>query len=201
MVDKLVEEYKRDLKELKKLHKEILTKRYQAPVRDNTGKQVVSKKGDKVFRLVDDRTPQDIADQKTIAEAISTTEYALFWLETGREKPFDEEQAQKIPRHRRMISVADIEQMSYQVYLQNVEEPVERMSEEKREMLLQVTEIESLLSGKELELFHLINKELLTYGEAASQMGLAVGTVKSMSQRIKNKIEKYFEYGHQIQLF
>lgn len=47
----------------------------------------------------------------------------------------------------------------------------------------------------------IVNKDLCTYGEAAEKMDLAVGTVKSMSQRIKNKIDNYFEYGHQINLF
>ncbi|MBK4777477.1 hypothetical protein CU040_1540 [Enterococcus faecium] len=99
------------------------------------------------------------------------------------------------------------ERLSYWVVqgymnLQEVEKPAEEtISPKKKEMLLQVTEIESLLSNKELTLFHLINKDLCTYGEAAEQMNLAVGTVKSMSQRIKNKIDNYFEYGHQINLF
>ncbi len=192
-MNELIQEYKTDLNILKKQHQKILNKRYRVPVNEN---------GRVIHKLIDDRTPQDIADQKVIAEAISTTEYALFWLETGREKPFDDEQAKKIPKHRRAVKVADIDVMSYQVYLQEVEKPAEEtISPKKKEMLLQVTEIESLLSNKELTLFHLINKDLCTYGEAAKQMNLAVGTVKSMSQRIKNKIDNYFEYGHQINLF
>nr|WP_240485843.1 hypothetical protein [Enterococcus plantarum] len=41
----------------------------------------------------------------------------------------------------------------------------------------------------------------MTYGEAAKEMKIEVGTVKSMSQRIKNKIDRYFEFRHQISLF
>ena len=175
----LIQEYKNDLKMLKKQHQKILNKRYRTPVKEH---------GRVIHKLIDDRSPQDIADQKVIAEAISTTEY--------------DEQTKKIPKHRRAVKLADIDVMSYQVYLQEVEKPTEEtISPKKKEMLLQVTEIESLLSNKELTLFHLINKDLCTYGEAAEQMNLAVGTVKSMSQRIKNKIDNYFEYGHQINLF
>lgn len=204
-MEKLIQEYKADLKALKKQHQKILNKRHQEPVLDDEGNELtktVNGETVKVFKLIDERTAQDIADQKVIAEAISTTEYALFWLETGKEKPFDEEQAKKIPKHRRAVSVADIDAMSYQVYLQEVEKPTEStITLEKKEMLTQLIEIQSILSEKELQLFHLINKDLCTYGEAAQKMGLAVGTVKSMSQRIKNKIDCYFEYGHQMNLF
>lgn len=193
LMEDLILEYKKDLKALRKQHQQILSKRYRVPI---------TKNGRVVHQLIDERTPQDIADQKVIAEAISTTEYALFWLETGREKPFDEEQAKKIPKHRRAVKVADIDVMSYQVYLQNVEKPVEEIvSPKKKEMLIQLREVKSLLSSKELALFQLIHVDLCTYGEAAKKMGIAVGTVKSMSQRIKNKIDHYFEYGHQIDLF
>ena len=101
---------------LKKQYQKILNKRYRTPVKEH---------GRVIHKLIDDRSPQDIADQKVIAEAISTTEYALFWLETGREKPFDDEQAKKIPKHRRAVKLADIDVMSYQVYLQEVEKPAE----------------------------------------------------------------------------
>lgn len=85
-MNELIQEYKTDLNILKKQHQKILNKRYRVPVNEN---------GRVIHKLIDDRTPQDIADQKVIAEAISTTEYALFWLETGREKPFDDEQAKR----------------------------------------------------------------------------------------------------------
>ena len=51
------------------LFAKLLRKRYRTPVKEH---------GRVIHKLIDDRSPQDIADQKVIAEAISTTEYALF---------------------------------------------------------------------------------------------------------------------------
>ncbi len=123
-MNELIQKYKTDLNILKKQHQKILNKRYRVPVNEN---------GRVIHKLIDDRTPQDIADQKVIAEAISITEYALFWLETGREKPFDDEQAKKIPKHRRAVKVADIDVMSYQVYLQEIEKPAEETISQRKE--------------------------------------------------------------------
>ncbi|WP_325818442.1 phage minor capsid protein [Enterococcus faecium] len=193
----LIQEYKNDLKMLKKQHQKILNKRYRTPVKEH---------GRVIHKLIDDRSPQDIADQKVIAQAISTTEYALFWLETGREKPFDDEQAKKIPKHRRAVKLADIDVMSYQVYLQEVEKPAEEtISPKKKEMLLQVTEIESLNSGhdnildwqrEKLQQLHLFNKET---AKVISQItGIAESEIESMfdssGEKIIRDLDKQLPY-------
>ncbi|MBO0481814.1 positive control factor [Candidatus Enterococcus courvalinii] len=179
----LIEEYKQDLRLLTKQYQAIIAKKVREPIK---------KDGKTVYQIVDERTAQEVADQKTIAGAITSTRYALYWLEHGVEKPYDQEQASKIPKHRRAMKLGDIDQTSYQVYLQEMNKPVEEIKFKEEGIKAQLNEIEGALSDKEKLLFHLIHIDLYTYGEAAKEMDLALGTVKSTSQRIKNKLDQYF---------
>lgn len=176
--EKLIEEYKEDLREASRHHRKIARK-------------------DKC-----DKTPEEVVEQSRYAEIISSTKYALYWLEHGIERPLDEESAKKIPKHRRAKHITNMDKVSYDVYLNQYEAPVQEVySESKKDQSVQVKEIFSTFSKREEDLFYYIHTVGMTYGEAAKQMNIEVGTVKSMSQRIKNKIDRYFEYGHQISLF
>lgn len=174
----LIREYKEDLKEASREHRKIANKEKW------------------------EKTADDIREQAIYAEIISSTKYALYWLEHGLERPLDEEAAKKIPKHRRAKHITNMDKVSYDVYLNQYEAPVENVfNEAKEEQLDQLREIISMFSNRESDLFYYIHTVGMTYGEAAEEMGIEVGTVKSMSQRIKNKIEAYFKYGHQISLF
>lgn len=189
----LIREYKEDLKVATKQHRKISKKKYRM-------KMIVD--GKEINKSVDDRTAEEITEQAKYAEIISSTQYALYWLEHGIERPLDEEAAKKIPTHRRAKHITNMDKVSYDVYLSQYEAPVQEVySEKKKEQLIQVREILSKFSDREADLFYYIHTVGLTYGAAAEEMKLSVGTVKSMSQRIKNKIDHYFEYGHQISLF
>ncbi|GGC98170.1 sigma factor-like helix-turn-helix DNA-binding protein [Enterococcus wangshanyuanii] len=174
----LIREYKEDLKEASREHRKIVKKEKW------------------------EKTADDIKEQAIYAEIISSTQYALYWLEHGIERPLDEEAAKKIPKHRRAKHITNMDKVSYDVYLNQYEAPVQEVySEKKKEQLIRVREILSKFSDREADLFYYIHTVGMTYGEAAKEMKIEVGTVKSMSQRIKNKIDRYFEYGHQISLF
>lgn len=185
----LIQEYKSDLKEARRQHRRIAKKKYQ-----------FKKNGKKV--TIDDRTADDLKEQSIYAEIISSTKYALYWLEHGVERPLDEEAAKKIPKYRRAKHITNMDRVSYEVYINQCETVAESpVSEDKKEMMIQLKELLSTFSERERDLFDYIHNQQLTYGEAADQMGIKVGTAKSMSQRIRNKIDNYFEYGHQIALF
>lgn len=78
----LIQEYKSDLKDASRQHRRIAKKKYQ-----------IEKNGR--LETIDDRTAEDIKEQSIYAEIISSTKYALYWLEHGIERPLDEEAAKK----------------------------------------------------------------------------------------------------------
>ena len=75
------------------------------------------------------------------------------------------------------------------------------VDEEKQERIQQMKEILSILSPREKEYFVLKHEAMLTEEECAEKLNLELGTIKSMSQRIRNKIECYFNGPHQTSLF
>ncbi len=185
----LIQEYKSDLKDASRQHRRIAKKKYQ-----------IEKNGR--LETIDDRTAEDIKEQSIYAEIISSTKYALYWLEHGIERPLDEEAAKKIPKYRRAKHITNMDKISYEIYCNQYESARNYpITEEKQEMLIQLKELLSTFSERERDLFDYIHNQQLTYAEAAEKMDIKVGTAKSMSQRIRNKIDAYLEYGHQISLF
>ncbi|WP_412275001.1 sigma-70 family RNA polymerase sigma factor [Enterococcus sp.] len=79
-----------------------------------------------------------------------------------------------------------------ELYWDDIEREHER-AEKKQDQIYQVNEIVSSLSAREKELFQLKYVALLSNAECAQKMGIKEGTVKSMSQRIREKIDRYFE--------
>lgn len=111
-------------------------------------------------------------------------------------------QQKKIPKYRRDKHITNMDKISYEIYCNQYESARNYpITEEKQEMLIQLKELLSTFSERERDLFDYIHNQQLTYAEAAEKMDIKVGTAKSMSQRIRNKIDAYFEYGHQISLF
>lgn len=193
----LIQEYKQDLKTATKQHRVIAKKKYRTKV-------IVG--GREIDKSMDDRTAEELAEQAKYAEIISSTKYALYWLENGFEQPYEADRIKGISRCKREQLWGKIEMIEFRGIKSQMElsfEDHERIETErhgKKGQLEQLKEILSVLSEREKELFELKHTAILTEEECAEKMGIALGTVKSMSQRIRDKIDSYFEYGHQMDL-
>ena len=188
--ENLILEYKTSLRNLRASHRAIEKKKYTVKVKDH---------GKEIEKTIDDRTPKDIDDQQSLSSMIRNCEYTLFWLENGYEKQYDDDDFRKLSKSKREQLWADIDDAVcfYGVSVTTEDQPTKNKTEQ-HEMLLEVL---STLSPRELELFKLKNECLLTEQECASTMGISLGTVKSMSQRIRDKIDDYFNFWFQIELF
>lgn len=188
--NQLILEYKTSLRKLRESHRAIEKKKYTIEVKDHG----------RVFeKVVDERTSQDIEDQRNLQSMISDCEYVLYWLENGHEKPYSDDDFRKLSKCKREKLWADMDE-AFRYYGVAVTSEDE-CNQEKTELKEQLLEILSTLSPRELELFKLRHEVMLTEVECAEKMGISEGTIKSMSQRIRNKIDDYFNYGYQIELF
>lgn len=186
----IVQEYKNDLKSLRRQHTAIAS-RNETITHKILGKER-QKKDDR-------RSDADKRDQRILAEMISSTEYALFWLQNGHEQPYAKPARSSLPKHMRDQLWGDIDSCIKYRGVKNQTtlfwEDKERQYENelKKEMQLdQVNEIVSTFSPREKELFQLKYAAMLPDHECAKKMGLQKGTIKSMSQRIRNKISRFF---------
>ena len=188
--ENLILEYKTSLRNLRASHRAIEKKKYTVKGKDH---------GKEIEKTIDDRTPKDIDDQQTLSSMIRNCEYTLFWLENGYEKPYDDDDFKKLSKSKREQLWGDIDEAVcfYGVSVTTDDQPTKQKTEQ-HEMMLEVL---STLSPRELELFKLKNECLLTEEECAKTMEISLGTVKSMSQRIRDKVDNYFNYGFQIELF
>lgn len=159
-------------------------------------------------KIVDTRTAQDKQDLTTLNEMLSSSKYALWWLKNGHEKTQSLQEIAKQNQKKRTQLWGDIDgaiqhhgvKSSRELdFLASLKEGEKNW--EKQERLIQIKEILEILSPREKEFFLLKNEALLTEEECAEKMNVALGTVKSMSQRIRNKIEFYFENPCQTALF
>ena len=192
----MIDAYKDDIKAIRKQIKKIQRKKIVVLDVQNQEK------------LVDMRTAQDKQDLTTLNEILSSTQYALWWLKNGHEKPQSLQEIAKQNQKKRTQLWGDIDgaiqhhgvKSSRELdFLASLKEGEKNW--EKQERLIQIKEILEILSPREKEFFLLKNEALLTEEECAEKMNVALGTVKSMSQRIRNKIEFYFENPCQTALF
>ncbi|MFR3684210.1 MAG: sigma factor-like helix-turn-helix DNA-binding protein [Enterococcus sp.] len=191
----IVQEYKNDLKSLRRRHEIISSKN-----------ETITYKvlGEEKQKHNDQRSDAEKRDQRILAEMISSTEYALFWLQNGYEEPYEKPSRSSLSKHKRDQLWGDIEaciqyrglKSTRELYWDDIEREHER-SEKKQDQIYQVNEIVSSLSAREKELFQLKHVALLSNAECAQKMGIKEGTVKSMSQRIREKIDRYFGNDHQ----
>jgi RNA polymerase sigma-70 factor (ECF subfamily) len=192
----MIEAYKEDIKAIRKQIKMIQKKKTVVLDVQNQDK------------LVDLRTAQDKQDLTTLNEMLSSTQYALWWLKNGHEKPQSLQEIAKQNQKNRTQLWGDIDgaiqhhgvKSSRELdFLASLKE--EEKHCENKERLTQIKEILAILSPREKEFFLLKNEAILTEEECAEKMNIELGTVKSMAQRIRNKIEFYFENPYQITLF
>lgn len=186
--EELILEYKTSLKNLRASHRAIEKKKFTV-VENEQGQD----------KEIDIRTSIDIEDQSRLSSMIRDCEYTIFWLEHGYEKPYSDDDFRKLCKSKREQLWGDIDEAVcfYGVSVTTDDQPTKKKTEQ-HEMMLEVL---STLSPRELELFKLKNECLLTEEECAKSMEISLGTVKSMSQRIRDKVDNYFNYGFQIELF
>ena len=192
----MIEAYKEDIKAIRKQIKMIQSKNAVALDVQNQEK------------LVDMRTAQNKQDLTTLNEILSSTQYSLWWLKNGHEKPRSLQDIAKQNQKNRTQLWGDIDgaiqhhgvKSSRELdFLASLKE--EEKHWEKQERLIQIKEILAILSPREKEFFLLKHEAILTEEECAEKMNVELGTVKSMAQRIRNKIEFYFENPCQTALF
>ncbi|EPH62149.1 sigma-70, region 4 [Enterococcus faecium 13.SD.W.09] len=192
----MIDAYKDDIKAIRKQIK-MIQKKNMVTLDDNNQE-----------KLVDMRTAQDKQDLTTLNEILSSTQYALWWLKNGHEKPQSLQEIAKKNQKKRTQLWGDIDgaiqhhgvkssrELDFMASLNEVEK-----SQEKQERLTQIKEVLAILSPREKEYFLLKNEAILTEEECAGKMNIELGTIKSMAQRIRNKIEFYFENPCQTTLF
>lgn len=192
----MIDAYKKDIKAIRKNIKMIQNKK---PVALDVKNQA---------ELVDVQTVQDKRDLTILNEMLSSTQYGLWWLKNGHEKPQSLQEIAKQNQKKRTQLWGDIDgairhhgvKSSRELdFLTNLKE--EEKHWEKQEQLIQIKEILAILSPREKEFFLLKHEAILTEEECAEKMNVELGTVKSMAQRIRNKIEFYFENPCQTALF
>lgn len=192
----MIDDYKDDIKAIRKQIKMIQKKKAVALDDKNQDK------------LVDMWTAQDKQDLTTLNGMLSSTQYALWWLKNGYERPQSLQDMAKQNQKKRTQLWGDIDgaiqhhgvKSSRELdFLASLKE--EEKHWEKQERLIQIKEILAILSPREKEFFLLKHEAILTEEECAEKMNVELGTVKSMGQRIRNKIEFYFENPCQTALF
>lgn len=182
--DHLVKEYKASLKNLRIQYDAIAKKKHDREIKDH---------GRIVVKIEDQRTAKEIADQKLLGAMISDCLYTLYWLEHGYEKPVTDVDFRKRSRIKREQLWGHIEvaaAYSGQISHRN-DEPVQL---DKAYYNRQLKQILSCLSEREREYFILKNEAMLTEVECAKKLNISLGTVKSMGQRIRNKIDYFLNF-------
>lgn len=195
----IIESYEKDLQVLRQQHRLIARKKVKE-VHKILGKEKVT--------WNDQRTPAERRSQALLSSMITSTEFSLYWLKNGHQRRAGMTAGKSIPKYLREQLWGDVDDcIKYrgtkdQYRLASEDERRNEVRDLKKELMMdQLEEILSLLSDREKQLFILKHTAMLSDQECAAKMELAPGTIKSMQQRIRNKIDRYFEYGHQMSLF
>lgn len=181
----LISEYKEGLRLLRKQHRSITSKRYKTIV---DGKKTT----------IDDRTSIEMHDQKILAEAISSTEYALFWLQNGHEKQWDEANVTDLSKDQRTQLWGDLEALEAYCDIKLQDDNKRELTPEEKEI---VNEVWESLNHLEKEVFYSIYGLLNTQEQTADYLHISERMVKYSVQKIKNKIDYYNNVGLQMSLF
>lgn len=184
--EKLINEYRRDLKDLKRQHNAITSKRYTYKVKDHSKE---------VSKIHDDRTAEELSAQKTLAEAIDSTEYALFWLINGHERRFDEKGITDLSKEQRTQYWGDIKELESYYKLTNEVVEVRELTDDEQQVL---TEVLGLLDMTEKDVFISIYAKQNTEEETANYLNMTKSAVKYYKKRVQKKIYDYNNIGYQL---
>lgn len=173
----IASEYRTELQQLRRQH--MATKREIAWLRE------LDEYGERLSELE--------ADLKVISGMISSTEYALFWIESGHERMQGEKRPiTNLSKKKRTQLWGNIEHSNYL----SLEEPRELSSEE----LALIDHVMGALSQEERDAYMSIYGKGNSYAETAEYLGVARSTVQRYIERAKKKIDHQLLYGTQMQL-
>lgn len=184
----IAKEYRQDLKALRSQHNTLLRKKALL-------KELKSNVDD--FALYTDYFEKNKvveADLKIVGEMISSTEYALFWIESGHERmPFEKRPITNLSKAQRTQQWGEIEHAKA-LY----SEPHSEVSEWE---LAFIDDILSVLSERERDCYISVFGKLNTQEETAELLGIGKNSVKSYISRARKKIDHQLLYGHQGNVF
>lgn len=167
----IVEQYKKDLKEL----------RSKKLVEENFEKETKEKSSDKPI----------------LSSMITSTEYSLFWLQNGYEKPITDNSPTKQSKGKReqlwgeIEHAKGIEQGVWDVYSWEETEE-DGLADQQLERKIDVDSIMSKFSNQELNVFMLKNQGLYEVPEISEELNITDRAVYDTLKRINLKIESYF---------
>ena len=177
----LVDQYKSDLKELRR--KKI--------IEDNFEKETKEKSSDKPI----------------LSSMISSTEYSLFWLSNGYERPIIDNSPTKQSKCKReqlwgeMEHAKGIEQGVWDVYSWE-ETETDTLTDKQLEKMVDVEAIMNSFSNQELNVFYLRHQALFEVENIAEELGITEKAVEKTLERINGKIQAYFDSKYnQLALF
>lgn len=168
----MIREYKNDLKELRQNHKTIT----------DIDKDV--------------RSSDDERDKSIIAGAITSTEYALFWIENSFERPVINSPSKPSKGNREQLwgnveHSKGIEQGVCDTYFWEDSEN-SALTDKQLDMLQDATTILNSFSNQELTVFLHKFQDLMEVEEIAIITGLTEKAVYKTVERITTKIDQYF---------
>lgn len=121
---------------------------------------------------------------------ISSTEYALFWIESGHERMLGEKRPiSNQSKKKRTQLWGNIEHSQYLSY----EAPRELVREE----LELLDDMMRALSEREREVYLSVHGKSNTQEQTAEYLGIQTGTVKKYLDRARAKIDRELKYGSQ----
>lgn len=133
------------------------------------------------------------ANISLIGGMISSTEYSLFWIESGHERMAGEKRpVTNLSKKKRTQLWGNIEHSKYLSY--------EAPRELEREELELIDDVMRELSEVEREAYISIYGRCNTYAETAEYMNVPRSTVQRYIERAKKKIDHELLYGAQLQL-
>lgn len=146
-------------------------------------------------------------DKSVVGSMISSTEYSLYWIETGFERPLVDNSPTKLSKGKReqlwgeIEHAKGIEQGVWDIHSwEESEEDV--LTEKQTDRMIDVDSIMSKFSNQELNVFYLRHQALFEVENIAEELGITEKAVEKTLERINGKIKTYFDSKYnQLALF
>lgn len=146
-------------------------------------------------------------DKSLASQMISSTEYSLFWLQNGHERPIIDNSPTKQSKAKREQIWGDVEQAKgIEIGIWDVhsweETEEDRLSDKQLERMIDVEAIINRFSNQELNVFYLRHQSLFEIEQIAEELGLTEKAVEKTIERTNEKIKSYFNSKYnQLALF
>ncbi|MBP1040381.1 hypothetical protein I6N95_05070 [Vagococcus sp. BWB3-3] len=132
------------------------------------------------------RNTTNLSDVSKINSIISSTEYSLFWLETGKEKRAGERRETRDSYDQRTTlreRIEDVEKNHRILSSHGVSGPVK----------LFIDEVMSQLSDRQRECYESVYLKGNTFDQTAKYLQISKGTVSTYIERADKKIQQYLK--------